>query len=117
MKKTLLILLIVLITPMLYGESSTLMVQPPAHLQNFIVLPSGEPAIYFTRDQWIELSQLLLLDRAMVAEAAVKEAVIPLMVKIDALETRAARRRWIPIVGVTVGVVGVGVGVLLALVR
>ncbi len=104
------LLLTVLITPMLFGISSEEdppMMTPPPELQNFITLESGEVAIYFTEDQWIELSNLVWSAHVYFAEEAVKEAVVPLLAENEQLKKQA--RRW-QLIGW--GAVAVGAGAL-----
>lgn len=69
------------------------MINPPAEMLHFLILPDGREVIYFARDEWIELSRLMWEDREATAKEAVKEAVVPILAENQVLKSQAGKDR------------------------
>lgn len=97
MKKMLVTLFLAFLTLAVYPQSSPttdpIVITPPLEMQHFAILDSGEEVIYFTRDEWMELSRLLWEERVTTAEEAVKEAVVPLIAQNEVLERESRENK------------------------
>jgi len=80
---------------------------PPPHLQNWGVTASGEKVLYFTEAGWTEFSAIVRQERKEAIEAAVAEAVKPLLVENAGLKAENASLRK-PRRGVLLWILGVG---------
>ena len=114
---TLAILLMLLITPMMFGQSSTTPTQetptliPPPHLQRMEILPSGERVLVFSNDGWKEISKIVWTDRVRVAEKAVREAIVPLIIENQDLTGRVKGWRTGTIVSVLAAVAAIAIAI------